>query len=85
MEFSRQESWRGWPFPFPGGLPDPRVKLVTPALQADSLPSEPSGKPMYICASVSVYICILVSPQNLEKEAVITRNWYGLHVQTSLG
>ena len=51
---------------------------MTPALQADSLPSEPSGKPMYICASVSVYICVLFSPQNLEKEAVITRNWYGL-------
>ena len=23
MGFSRQEYWRGWPFPLPGDLPDP--------------------------------------------------------------
>ena len=30
--------------PFPGYLPDPGIKLESPALQADSLPSELSGK-----------------------------------------
>ena len=40
--FSRQEFWSGWPFPSPGDLPDPRmIKPVSPALQADSYPSEP--------------------------------------------
>ena len=43
--FSRQESWSGLPFPSPGGLPNPGVKPQSPALQADSLPSEPPGKP----------------------------------------
>ena len=33
------------PFPFPGDLPDPGIKPWSPALQADSLPSESSGKP----------------------------------------
>ena len=45
--FSRQECWSGFPFPSPGDLPDPGIKLmspVSPALQVDSLPVEPSKK-----------------------------------------
>ena len=45
MEFSRQEYWSGMPFPSPGDLLDPGIELGSPALQADSLPSEPPGKP----------------------------------------
>ena len=44
MEFSRQEYWSGLPFPSPGDLPDPGIKPVSPALQADALLSEPPGK-----------------------------------------
>ena len=35
--FSRQEPWRGLPFPPPGGLPDPGVEPTSAALKADSL------------------------------------------------
>ena len=45
MEFSRQEYWSGLPFPSPGDLPNPGIKHRSPALQADSLPSELPGKP----------------------------------------
>ena len=45
VEFSRQEYWNGLPFPSPGDLPDPGMELWFPALQADSLPSKPPGKP----------------------------------------
>ena len=45
MGFSRQEYWSGLPFPSPGDLPDPGMELGSPALQADSLPIELSGKP----------------------------------------
>ena len=45
MEFSRQEYWSGQPFPSPGDLSDPRIKPGSPALQADSLPSEPQESP----------------------------------------
>ena len=45
MEFSRQEYWSRLPFPSPGGLPDPGFKPRSPALQADSLLSEPPAKP----------------------------------------
>ena len=41
MEFSRQEYWSGLPFPTPGDLPDPGIEPGSPALQADSLLSEP--------------------------------------------
>ena len=44
MGFSRQEYWSGFPFPSSGDLPKPGVKHGSPALQADSLPSEPPGK-----------------------------------------
>ena len=46
MRFSWQEYWSGLPFLSPGDLPDPEIELRFPALQADSLPSEPPGKPM---------------------------------------
>ena len=46
--FLRQEYWSGLPFPSPGDLPDPGIKPGSPALQADSLPSEPPGKPRVI-------------------------------------
>ena len=49
MEFSRPEYWSGEPFPSPGDLLDPRIEPRAPALQADSLPAEPPGKPFNIC------------------------------------
>ena len=45
MGFSRQEYWSGVPFTVPEDLPDPGIKPRFPALQADSLPAEPTGKP----------------------------------------
>ena len=45
MGFSKPEYWSGWPFPFPGNLPNPGIKPRFPALQVDSLPAEPQGKP----------------------------------------
>ena len=43
--FSRPEYWNGWPFPYPGDLPSPAIEPRSPALQANSLPAEPQGKP----------------------------------------
>ena len=46
MDFSRQEYWSGLPFSSPGDLPNPGIKSRSPALQADCLPSEPTGMPL---------------------------------------
>ena len=45
--FSRREHWSGFAIPFssPEDLPDPGIKLQSPALQTDSFPSEPPWKP----------------------------------------
>ena len=48
MGFSGQEYWSGLPCSPPGDLPDPGLEPGSSALQADSLPSEPPGKPHMI-------------------------------------
>ena len=45
MGFPRQEYQNGLPFPSPGDLPNPRIELGFPALQADSLPMSHQGSP----------------------------------------
>ena len=47
MKLLRQEYWSGLPFPSPGGLPNPGIKPRSPALGANSLPSELPGKPTW--------------------------------------
>ena len=41
MGFSRQEYWSAI---LQGNLPDPGIEPTSPALQVDSLPTEPPGK-----------------------------------------
>ena len=61
MRFSRQEYWSGVPYPTPGNFPNSGVKptsRVSPALQADSLPSEPSGNAHAAAAAAkSLQLC----------------------------
>ena len=45
MGFSKQEYWSGLPYPFPGDLSNLGIASRSPALQVDSLPAEPLGKP----------------------------------------
>ncbi|CAI9178565.1 unnamed protein product [Rangifer tarandus platyrhynchus] len=45
MGFSRQEYCSELPFPSPGALPNSGIEPGSPALRADSLLSEPRGKP----------------------------------------
>ena len=66
----RPEHWSGLPFPSPGDLPHSGVKPGSPTLRANSLPSEPPGKPYphpnWFCKSSSdstwVWSPGLVSP-----------------------
>ena len=57
MGFPRLECWSGLPFPTRGDLPDPEIKPGSPASQADSLPSEPPGKPP-VCVCGCVCVCV---------------------------
>ena len=52
-ELSRQAHWSGVPFPPPGDLPYPGIEPGSPALQADSLPTDPPGKTRYSNAAAA--------------------------------
>ena len=59
MGFSRQGYQSGLPFPSPEDLPNPGIEPRSPALQADALPSEPSGKPkLELKTSLSLFITV---------------------------
>ena len=46
LKFSRQDYWSVLPCPSVEDLPDPGIECRSPALQADSLLTEPPGKPI---------------------------------------
>ena len=56
---------KGVAISFSRGLPDPGIEpmfSVSPALQADSLPAESIGKPIYVC--VCVCVCVYTGEGN---------------------
>ena len=57
MGFSMQQHWSGLPYLSPGDLPNLGIELRCPVLQADSLPSEPPGKP-YVHTALYIFIYI---------------------------
>ena len=63
MKFSRPEYWGRQPFPSPGDLPNPEIEPGSPALQADSIPTELPGKPPLLlssCHFLSVSVIVLI-------------------------
>ena len=69
MEVSRQEIWNELPFYSPEDLPNPGIEPGLLALQADSLPTKPLGKPnesLVISLSNSLH-------SNAEEAAFLTR------------
>ena len=59
MGFSRQEYWRGLPFPPLGDLPNLGIEPISPILQADSLTAEPPGKPLNAGFLGKILFCLL--------------------------
>ena len=93
MEFSRPEYWSGLPFPSPADLPNLRVEPRSPALQVNSLPSEPPGKSptkniQSLVSSVSqpgnpfqgLHLCLSLSHMHTQNHA----KHIGTHMHTCL-
>ena len=59
LELSTQNYWNGLSFPSPRSLPNPGIKSQTPALQADSFPFEPPGKPPRVLQNQSPLFLLL--------------------------
>ena len=55
-----QEYWSGWPVPSPMDLPNPGIKLASPALQADSLPTELWWLAIYKTNSASFFTSLFI-------------------------
>ena len=67
MEFSKQKYWSGLLCPSPGDLPNPVIEPrspVSPALQVDSLPTEPPEKPLSAHISSNFHINLLTKKLN---------------------
>ena len=73
MEFPRQEYWSVLPFPSPEDLPNPWIEPRSPALQVDSLLSEPSGKP-YINTFVRIDSQVALTIKNMPANIGDTRS-----------
>ena len=63
MGFSKKEYWSWLPCRFLGDLPDPGIEPRSPALEVDSLPLAPPGKPTYFLHSIGG-ICQSQSPNS---------------------
>ena len=98
VEFSRQESWYGLPFLSPVDLSDSGIKPRSPALQANSLPSEPPGckqeemQSLWGSGQVTLSLCllylyknihILTNPSLLVTHGKVTL-WYKTYSQSTL-
>ena len=70
----RREYCCGLPFSTPGDLPNPGIKLASPALMADSLLCEPSGKHRHIHRNKTSITINLVPI--IKKEKAISKNSY---------
>ena len=64
MGFFRWEYWNGLPFPSPRDIPDQGIKPGSPALQADSLCTEPWGNSYSIISKRQRWNLFLVSKSN---------------------
>ena len=74
--FSRQEYWSGLLCPPLGDLPNPGIKAGSPALEVDSLLSEPTGKPKHLWSTyyISVY-CARNRGNRIKHGRIHTNNW----------
>ena len=71
MGFSRQEYWSGLSCPPPGDLPDPGIKPRSPALQVDSLPTEPPGKPRRRMTAALIVVDLILKGCALRQQCYV--------------
>ena len=73
MGFSRQEYWSGLPCPPPEDLPDTGTEPASPALQVDSLPTEPPGKPSITRQPSTIRIYLLQTGNGFEVQSLCSQ------------
>ena len=83
-----KEYWSGKPLPSSGDLPNPEIEPGSPALQAYSLPSEPSWH--HLLLLLGCYVQLFVTPQIAAHQASLSSTickthvpWFGDAIQPS--
>ena len=76
VEFSKPEYWSGLPYPPLRDLPHPGIKPRSPALQTDSLPSEPRGKPRMLEWVAYLLSCGSSGPRNQTRVSYIAGGFF---------
>ena len=76
IEVSRQEYWRGLPFPPPGDLPNPGMETESAALVDRFFTTEPPGKPKWIYFLKFYSVICRTVPYDLKQFYVIQRMWW---------
>ena len=74
--FSRQEYWSGLPCSPPGDLPSSWIKPRCPALQVDSLPSEPPGKQPTTLPFLQQWVFFFFSLELVQKAFLIQKTHF---------
>ena len=83
MKFSRQEYWSVLPCPSPGDLPRLWIKPGSFAMQADSLPSEPPGKPLgKNTQRIFLNMSIILEAHNVSLSHYVTTKLACVHAQS---
>ena len=75
----RQEYWSGLLLPSPGDLPNPGIEPRFPTLQADSLSSEPPGKPRWNHTAYNLLILLFslsIMPPGSIQTVVWSNSWF---------
>jgi len=70
MGFPREENASWLPFPSPGDLSDPGIEPRSLALWADSLQSEPQGKPNWSLSDCKKKIIIIITERERKTDNV---------------
>ena len=77
MGFSRREYWSGLPFPSPEDLPKPGFEFGSPALQADSLLSQPPpGQSLNSVLELIQYFCVPILGKGGNEMFFLTLHWW---------
>ena len=84
MELSRKEHWSRLPFPTPGNLPNPGIKLMSPVLVGRFFTTEPPGKPVLKASSTpqnpstSVFMTLGVLGKGIKSRIYLRKGIYSI-------
>ena len=91
MRFPRQEYWSDLTWPSPGNLPNPVIEPGSPALQADSLPSEPpkvatlENRQNKLFKCLQILCTLLTVEEHVSQKGLNKIHYNGIYFKITMG